>query len=418
MFSLRNAFQVPATIAARLRRDRRGNVAIIFALGMPMVAAGAAFSVETSFDYYQHQRLQAAADAAAFSGALEVINGSDATTVKAAANKAAADNGWDSSAGTITVNTPPTSGSNQVAQAVEVILTRNQPRYFTALFVGDPIALKRRAVAKYTPGANACVVALSRSASRAIDVTGSSRMTLVGCDVASDSTASDAIHTWGSATAVADCAFSVGGISNNGAMTLADCPGGVTGAQNVPDPFSALPTPTVPGTCIATSNYNGASLSPGYYCNGMSLHGTISMAPGVYYISGGDFTVNGNANVSGSGVTIYMSGTARVSINGTADLQLRAPTTGAYSGILFFGDRGNSATTTNTFNGDSASRLTGNLYFPTQPVNYAGNFSGINGCTYVIANTISWSGSATFSVDCTAQGMQKIPARDTVKLVE
>ena len=418
MFTLRHAFQIPAAVAARLRRDRRGNVAIVFALGMPMVAAGAAFSVETSYDYYQHQRLQAAADAAAFSGALEVVNGSDSTTVKAAANKAATDNGWDSSAGTITVNTPPLSGPNQVPQAVEVILTRNQPRYFTALFVGQPIALKRRAVAKYQTAANACVVALSRAASRAIDVTGNATMTLAGCDVASDSTASDAIHTWGSATAVADCAFSVGGIANNGAMTLAECPGGISGAQNVPDPFSALPTPAVPGSCIATSSYNGASLSPGYYCNGLTLKGTDTLAPGVYYISGGGFSVNANANVSGSGVTIYLSGTARVSMQGTADVQLRAPTTGTYSGILFFGDRANSATTSNIFNGDSASRLTGDLYFPTQAVSYNGNFSGINGCTYVIANTISWSGSSTFSVDCTTQGMQKIPARNLVKLVE
>ena len=418
MFSLRTLFRTPAGLVARLKRDRRGNVAIVFALGMPMIAAGAAFSVETSFDYYKHQRLQAAADAAAFSGALEVLDGSDSATIQNAANKAAAANGWVSGSGTITVNTPPATGPNQVSQAVEVILTQVQPRYFTALFVHQPITLRRRAVAMYQVAANACVVALSHAASRAIDVTGSATMTLTGCDVASDSTASDAIHTWGSAGVTADCAFSVGGIANNGAMTLAACPGGISGVSPVADPFSAVPTPAVPGSCIATSSYNGASLSPGYYCNGLSLKGSDTLAPGVYYIAGSGLSIGALAQVSGTGVTIYLSGAARVDMKANADVQLSAPTSGTYSGILFFGDRGNSAATTNTFNGDSASRLTGDLYFPTQAVSYNGNFSGINGCTYVVANTISWSGSSVFSVDCSQQGMQKIPARDLVKLVE
>ena len=418
MNSLGSIVREATAAAGRILRDRRGNVAIIFALGMPVVAAGAAFSVETSYDYYKHQRLQAAADAAAISGALELLNGSDSATIQSAASKAAGDNGWVSGSGTITVNTPPTSGSNEVSQAVEVILTQNEPRFFTALFNGSQLVLHRRAVARYQQDANACIVALSKTASRAVDVTGSAVMTLAGCDVASDSNASDSIHTWGSASVKADCAFAVGSIANNGAMTLSQCPGGIDGVPPIADPFASVPNPPSPGSCINTSNYNGASLSPGNYCNGLSLKGTDTLAPGFYYVSGGNFTINSNASVSGSGVTIYLVGSARVSMNGNADVQLSAPTTGDYSGILFFGDRASSAGLANTFNGDTASRLTGNLYFPTQPVAYNGNFSGKNGCTYVIGDTVTWSGNATFSVDCTAQGMNKIPARNLVKLVE
>lgn len=404
--------------ASRLVCERRGNVAIIFALGMPVVAAGAAFSVETSYDYYKHQRLQAAADAAAFSGALEVVNGSSTATVTDAATKSANDNGWSSTGGTITVNTPPTSGPNQVSQAVEVLLTQNEPRFFTAIFTSGQVQMHGRAVALYQSAANACIVALNRSASRAIDVTGSAVMTLTGCDVASDSNASDAIHTWGSAAVTADCAFSVGNIANNGAMSLSACPGGITGVSPIADPFKTLPTPPAPGPCINTSTYNGVTLSAGNYCNGLTLRGTDTLGPGVYYISGGDFSISANANVSGTGVTIYLTGASRVSMQGNADVQLSAPSSGTYSGILFFGDRSASGGNANVFNGDAASRLTGNLYFPTQAVSYNGNFSGRNGCTYVVADTVSWSGNATFSVDCSTEGMKKIPARSLVKLVE
>jgi hypothetical protein len=105
-------------------------------------------------------------------------------------------------------------------------------------------------------------------------------------------------------------------------------------------------------------------------------------------------------------------------MNGTADVSLSAPTSGTYSGILFFGDRADTSGTSNTFNGDATSRLTGDLYFPSQPVSYQGNFSGTNGCTQIIADTVQWTGNATVGVNCSAQGMQNIPARLAVKLVE
>lgn len=404
--------------AAAFRAARSGNVAIIFALGMPVIAAGAAFSAETSYQYYKHQRLQAAADAAAFAGALQLMGGSSVSSVQGAASAAATSNGWLSASGTIQVNTPPTSGANQVSQAVEVILTQTEPRFFTAILTSTPVVLHRRAVALYQVASNACVVALSKSASRAVDVTGNASMNLAGCDVASNSTAADALHVWGSGALKADCAVAVGGIANNGGLNLSTCPGGMSGARDVEDPYEDLATPTPQGPCISTSSYNGASLTPGYYCNGLSLKGSDTLAPGVYYVAGGDFDVNGNATVTGSGVTIYLSGASRVTINGTASVQLSAPTSGTYSGILFFGDRSSTGGSSNKFNGDGSSSLTGNLYFPTQAVAYNGNYSGTNGCTYVVADTVSWSGSANFSVDCTAQGMQKIPSRDVVKLVE
>ncbi|TJV12931.1 MAG: hypothetical protein E5Y07_33535, partial [Mesorhizobium sp.] len=59
----------------------------------------------------------------------------------------------------------------------------------------------------------------------------------------------------------------------------------------------------------------------------------------VYVIQGGDFKVNANANISGDGVTIYVAGASRVSMNGNATVTLSAPTSGTYSGVLMYGDR-------------------------------------------------------------------------------
>src|SRR5215216_2584853 len=68
-----------ARLAGRFRslmRDEIGSTAVALAVSMPLVVGGAAFGVETSYWYYKDLQLQAAADAAAYAGALEKRAGS------------------------------------------------------------------------------------------------------------------------------------------------------------------------------------------------------------------------------------------------------------------------------------------------------------------------------------------------------
>ena len=392
---------------------------IIFALALPLVVGAGALSVETSFEYITQTRLQVAADAAAYAGALDNRAGLGLSQIAANASSVAKSNGWSSASGTILVNNPPTSGPNQDATAVEVKLSQNVPRFFTAVFSSAPIVVHARAVAIYRTAADACILALNQTASQAVNVQGNTNVNLVGCDVMSNSIANDAINVQGSAKISTDCVVSAGGVSNSGGLTLtgATCPSAITQAPRARDPFAGLPIPSQ-GPNRSIPNKNGTiELSPGNYSHGMSLQGDFILDPGVYYVSGGDFSINANANVVGDGVTIFVQNGSSVSMMGNAHVALSAPTSGTYSGILFFGDPGATGGL-NKFNGDGTSLLTGDLYFPTQQVTYQGNFSGKNGCVQVVADTVQWTGNATIAVDCSAQGMAKIPARQAVKLVE
>lgn len=397
----------------RLAHSTDGNVAVVFALMLPILIGATGLGVETSYWYYKSLQLQSAADAAAYAAELENMSGSTTSQIKAEASAIASKNGFEPAAGSIDVHSPPTSGAFQTVTASEVILHQDLARYFTAIFANEPVALSARAVAKSEIASMACILALDGSASRAALFSGNTRVDLTGCAVMSNSKAADALKVQGSAAVSVRCLISAGGADVGGA-TMTSCSKPILHAQAAADPFLDLTTPEVSGSCMSSKT---ATLQPGRYCSGLSLSGTKTLASGTYVVEGGDFKVNAKALVTGQGVTIYLTCNARVSINGTATVQLSAPTAGPYSGVLFFGDR-NCAGGTNTFNGTANSKLTGAIYFAKQAVQYLGNFSGEGGCSQIVAGTVEWSGSTSIKQDCTSLGMRDIPANQLVSLVE
>ncbi|MBZ9986641.1 pilus assembly protein TadG-related protein [Mesorhizobium sp. BH1-1-5] len=408
----RQLFSRPAS--RRFCEGKGGNVATIFAFTLPVVVGGAGLGVETSYWYYSSLKLQAIADAAAYAGALEKIAGSDTVAITSAATTSATSNGLGG--GTIVVNTPPTSGPNTAKKAVEVILNQNLDRMFTSIFTQTKVPERARAVALITDASKACDIALSLTASQALLFSGSTNAKKVGCVDMANSNASDAIKIQGSAAVQTDCLITVGGVVLNNPPVMV-CKAAITQALPAADPFASLPAPAASNPCKnVNGNKTSQTLQPGTYCSGMSLNGNVTLQPGVYVVQG-SMKVNANAVVSGSGVTIFMAGNNTVSMNGNATVTLSAPTSGTYSGVLFYGDRTGTAAKS-TFNGTADSLLTGAIYFPRQQVNYLGNFSGVNGCTQVVADTIQWSGNSTINQDCTSLGMKDIPAAQSVAVVE
>lgn len=391
-----------------LKLDNRGAVAVIIALAMPLIIAGAGFGVEVGYWRFDQVRLQQAADAAAFAGA--VVKRAGHANVTDAATIAATSNGYTSASDTITINAPSTATPGD-PNSVEAVITRTETKLFIGLFTNKPTTVIASSTASFATAANACILALSPSASKAANFAGNSSLTLDGCTVMSDSIASDALNVQGSADVTVPCMYAVGGASLGGTTNLTACPAVETSQPPVGDPYSALVMPTDSGSC--KNQGNGATLNAGHYCS-LSFKNNVNLNPGVYIVDGGSLSVNANANVSGSGVTFYLENGASVSMNGNSDLQLSAPTTGIYAGFLFIDDRSNTGGI--TINGDSTSSMTGIIYAPDASVSYIGNFAGTNGCTQIVARTISWSGSTQFNDDCSAAGFGKVQVGGLVRL--
>lgn len=416
--------RVHAGVLQRLARSRSGNVATLFALSLPMVVGGAAFSVETGYWYLRDRQLQGAADAAAYAAALENRAGRDLTRIRSAASSEATRNGFKSADGAITVNRAPTSGAwTGDARAVEVQLSQRVPRYFTGLFLEGKVTLRTRAVAMFVDQGRACVMALSPTASRAAEFTGSSNVILNGCSVLSNSLATDAVYVAGAGRLRTPCLYAVGGVSLSAGATLTECAVAITDAPVTADPYADLTEPT-PASCnhsnFSVGSNRSAALTPGTYCGGIDIRGNATFSPGVYVVSGGSLSFGAQAQAAGTGVTFVFRNGASYDSNGGSRVNFSAPTTATasnpYKGVLFFGGRSNTGSV--KINGNSTSELTGSIYFPNQDLEWLGNFSGQNGCTRVIGRTVSWSGNSTLSVDCLAQGLDDMPAQQFVQLVE
>jgi hypothetical protein len=97
---------------------------------------------------------------------------------------------------------------------------------------------------------------------------------------------------------------------------------------------------------------------------------------------------------------IYNTATAgysigAVSITGSGTLNLSAPNTGTFEGILIFQDRTQSVA--GQVSGSNTSVVTGTLYFPAANLTYTGTTSAQ--FTALVADTITMVGTSAFKTD-------------------
>ena len=442
-------------VLTALARQKRGALAVMFALMLPIMLGFVGLGVEVGFWYKSRRDLQSAADAAAIGGAYEVKDGSGSATILATATAEATRNGLDTAGGeTISVNYQyPASGSyTSDDNAVEVLLTTPITLMFSkvvAAFYGEgtsasSVTVNARAVATLSSIGEACVLSLDTS-STGIDVGGNGDITFNNCLTASNSTDSDSLASTGSGSLTTDCYYTAGDVSDTSQMTFDSGCTAKTNAAALPDPYSDLEDPG--GTCAAgyesgyTHNVTTSvvighpSGSPDYVnpfviCGDLWIKkGTVTLNPGLYVIDGGDLKSNSSGNFAGTGVTIVLRNEAQINnFNGSSTVTLSAPvpadSAGDWEGILFYQDRDTSSACTgnncNTLNGNSSTTFQGSVYFPNQEINVNGGNESSSTCLQVVALRVAFSGNSDMDSDgsaCAAAGVDAIEIYE-VRLVE
>lgn len=414
-----------------LAADTRGSVAIVAAIIFPIVIGGMGLGAETGYWYLSQRKLQHATDVAAHAGAVRLRAGDTTLKIRAAAENIARASGLSSTVGTIQVNSPPLTGAKSgSAASVEVILAEVQPRLFSSVFSSKSITISTRAVATYSASSAACVLALSPTASGAINVTGSTSVSLAGCDIASNSNASDSfLMSANGSSLTAGCVEAVGGTVTTSNLVLTQCPSAKSFAPVVRDPYASVVEPSAIGVCQSDKSKANTSttLTPTdtqpngvksmRFCSGFDAKGIVTFSPGLYIIENGGLTVNGNVQLIGSGVTFYFVNGGKANLGSNALVNLSAPTSGPYSGLLFFGSR-TTAGGSQTITGTSGSSFQGALYMPGSGVAFTGNSAISAGCTQIIGRTVTFAGNSSLKSSCSSAGTKTISASEAVTITE
>lgn len=90
-----------------------------------------------------------------------------------------------------------------------------------------------------------------------------------------------------------------------------------------------------------------------------------------------------------------------MTFNGGANINLVAPTTGTYAGLVLYQDRrAPYCQNCNKINGNSSSLIEGAMYFPTQELQVSGD-SGMNtNCIQLVAWQLAFTGNTTVTNVC------------------
>ena len=275
------------------------------------------------------------------------------------------------------------------------------------------------------PPPGACLYALDATAANAFQIAGAQSVD-TACGVVSESSSSSAFEMEGAETlALGNHAqvSVVGGANLTGQTYLYDTISGkdvqAVQVSNPGDPLSSLQPPTSativghsPTYYDMNSRPANDTIAPGVYCGGLTIGNTNSTAftfrPGVYIMAGGGLTLNSQATVRGTGVTFYITSSAGwgcassssykpITISGQVNAMLTAPTSGAFNGILFFGNRKGCATAgscVDQINGGSTAILNGALYFKSDEIEITG--SNTSGYTMLVADKVYINGNSSF----------------------
>ncbi len=422
---------------SRVRRgSQSGHAMITVTISIVTLLAFAGLAIDVGYLESVKRNMQTAADSAAIAGAQELLrqlNGTAATdactttpggtansVIKAAACHDASTNGYSDglTSTSITINNPPGTGYYAGDNnAVEAVITQsNQPMSFMQILGVAPATVAARAVAHLGSGSG-CLIALDSSSRGAITFNGNGGSINLGdCNVIDNSDNCSGMVD-NSATVVASSFSVVGscpGWSGSGYSTTPS-----SGVLPTSDPLANLPPPPI-GTC-QTFNPANTTISPGTYCGGNQpaikiTGGTYTFQPGIYVIDGGGMSIGGGATISGTGVMFYLTGTLTgtnaygpVSIDGTTQVSLSAPSSGTYQDVLFYQDRSLKltnppylSTDASSFGGTSTSVYNGIFYFPTSAVTFSGTPGMVASNAQIIAWDLTISGSVNFNANYAA----------------
>jgi Flp pilus assembly protein TadG len=405
-------------LAAKLLRhvrqllpDQRGNVALVVAAVFPLLIGAAGLAIDGTAWVLQKRQIQQAADSAAMTGVYSLIASQD---MQNSVNSSIVHSGTVADNASIeAVQSPP--GHENDPFAVKVAIATPARMIFSRMFMHSPPVITADATASVVQNGQFCAFALGAMRDEPGLVLRPNSNVEMDCGVTTNSSSPTALDADTSSTLQALALRAFGSFGYGNARKAIHDSGVHEQALEQDDPLQDTDPPLIPNTGCpnATVNPGGqeVALDPGCYGN-MNLNGNVRLQDGEYILNRGNFIVGPQAHVQCDACTIFLTsdaaatepgsiGKVKMSTQGT--VKLSATREGPNAGILFYQDRhappelpGDE----NRIGGNSFSKLSGMIYFPTETIYVDGNDSPDVKCSRFIARRLVFAGRVYVGKGC------------------
>jgi len=360
--------------------DRRGTMAIIFAL----VAVPVVTFVGAAVDYGQalsvKTRLQAITDIAAAAGARLPAtanqNRVDAVLKSFNSNLQVVPSASDN------LSSPSIIPTIQASNAqVSVSATATVQTAFMGLIGIRSIDVEANSKARsqIQNGGVTCLLALNPTTPDGLHLQGINKVSSSDCWAWINSTSSTSINATGASSGTAQ------GFCTAGSITGAEhfSPPPYSSCDPMSDPFySKFENYNVATSCDHNNLQlkNGThTLQPGVYCGNTILkpQAIVTFEPGLYVMRDGYFQVQAGASATGNGVTFFFYGqNTKMEVRGGANIDFKAPTSGELASFVIVDrkfDWYDPSIRETVIQGGGSLKLEGIIYAPQWKINISGN---------------------------------------------
>lgn len=416
-----------------LWRSKAGNALVLTGLALPVVIGAAGVGIHTVQLTLTKRQLQREADSAAMAGGLSLFQDQGNTAATAAANKALTQNNLVANVTSTITPGSYTSGGTTYTESMYVKVTATVSTPLMNMFGLGTSTVAAEARAATVPEGEFCFLALEDQVATGITFKGNTKINL-GCGAGTNAKGASAVVASGSSAVTASPVAAMGQVppSNNyatGTVLMSNyseisnplggtdynpttsevsnsvCKNGSTWKDiNVPSG-----TVTNSATLIATTGIGG----PGKCYGTINVQGTLTLDSGTYFIANGannaGLQIGAQGKLFCTGCTFVLTSTtpgnansfATMSINGGATLDLKAPTTGKYDGIMIYRDsRAAASNQCCTINGNSNSSLKGAFYFPSDELTFNGTAGMTVECFQMVGKRLKFTGDSEIDNTC------------------
>lgn len=389
-----------AVLFGLLARNRKGALAINFALIFVPLSVLACGAIDMASVLNDRQRMQRVADSTALDAAAQLVL-SDTSGVASRADAFA-----KSQLQSISDRVSLTSSAviSEDGRSVTVAIDGHRGSFFANMLPPGGWHLTAKATAASMGSTPLCILdtGAGKGPADSMIMDDGSLITAPGCLVHSDSD----IRVMKSARLKADVTQAVG------AATGAIDPAALTGAVAIADPFASMPIDIPRRVLICNPldllyDLGVTILTKGVHCGNITVakNAVVQLQPGDHYFAKGKLTLQEGATLKGSDVALIFDKDSHLDFKDSASIELEGRKTGTFAGFVIATTRANKGEF--HISSNNARKLLGTIYVPSATLAIEGTGASVadqSAWTVVVADAIHLKGSPNLVINSNYAG--------------